>query len=426
MKHRVFIFSCMLLTLSTQLMPMSLSLHHEAVQNINVVAKKYEIQVEETKEREEKHAVSEMQLDIQEQEALNKSLRIAAFSHDFDSVDTLIACGADVNAGNQDGTTPLMSAVHASPAMVEKLIRSGAWVDKKDARGLTAGNHAEYWFLQPRVQWFMESESTWDIAAILTKLVALGSSVDILDSAQTTAYKKAIAAGSEAYTARKTEIEQLRSHNERLAQKAIAREKELFEQRRQLEEIERRHEQLKHAPDVSVKLLDEHEIKRAIRLQFHIAIERGDTELVLDIVNRYGDDSEIFHIPPICYAILHNNRIYFEHQLARVSDVNMRTRGFSILEYAILHRRNEMVMKLIEAGAVFDATSEVSYYLKELAPGVQEVILSTVNGVSKGQAHIKKHAIKNYLTASLDSRAADAYAPQAGSKDVANLISDYL
>jgi len=385
-------------------LPMSLSLRAQAVsqktttvQNINAVipaVAPYEMKrvSAEQKEREEKYAASEIQLDAEEQEALNKSLRIAIFRNDLEAVESFISCGADVNAGDKDGTTPLMLAVHASSEMIEKLVRNGAAVDKKDMRGLTASNYAEHWFLQSRFN------KNWNITAILIKLVALGSTVDTLDSAQTAAYKKAIAAGCKAYDAHKTEIEQLRSHNECLAQKTIAREKQTFELFRQVEEIERAHMQLQH-PNVPEKYYDDLEVKRAIRLQFYLAMDQHDSDLMLEIIEKHGDDKEIFNIPPIYHTISHNNFTCFKYLLTHVADVNMRVQGLSLLEYAIVYGNEKMITMLIDAGAVFNTLSDdLSNYWRKLSPWLQATILSTADKKSRSaaiQEILAEHVIKD-------------------------------
>jgi len=75
-------------------------------------------------------------------------LMLAARSGDLAEVKRLIAEGADVNAANPRGTTPVMYAKTAALgsgdfAVLDALVAAGADVAAKDTAGLTARDYAE-------------------------------------------------------------------------------------------------------------------------------------------------------------------------------------------------------------------------------------------------------------------------------------------
>ena len=73
----------------------------------------------------------------------NTKLHEMARKCKLEEVNKLIAAGANVNAKNNDGWTPLANAVGCSSTdITKKLIDSGADVNAKDNRGVTVLSHA--------------------------------------------------------------------------------------------------------------------------------------------------------------------------------------------------------------------------------------------------------------------------------------------
>jgi ankyrin repeat protein len=76
---------------------------------------------------------------VAEQDYRPATLLEAVLLRDRAAVESFIAAGADVNAAEADGTTPLMRAVHGrSPQIAKLLIDSGAQVDARNRYGVTA------------------------------------------------------------------------------------------------------------------------------------------------------------------------------------------------------------------------------------------------------------------------------------------------
>jgi ankyrin repeat protein len=76
---------------------------------------------------------------IKDRDQLNKGLLDAAFVGDFVRVRELLHRGADVNVRDQDGRTPLFSAVlGGSVGLLGLLLESGADVNARDNDGWTA------------------------------------------------------------------------------------------------------------------------------------------------------------------------------------------------------------------------------------------------------------------------------------------------
>lgn len=73
----------------------------------------------------------------------NTKLHEMARKCKLEEVNKLIAAGANINAKNNDGWTPLANAVGCSSTdITKKLIDSGADVNAKDNRGVTVLSHA--------------------------------------------------------------------------------------------------------------------------------------------------------------------------------------------------------------------------------------------------------------------------------------------
>jgi ankyrin repeat protein len=80
-----------------------------------------------------------MPISSEERRALDQQMVEAAFVCDLVRVRTLLARGADPNARDEDGRTPLFSAVlGGSVALLGLLLESRADVNARDARGATA------------------------------------------------------------------------------------------------------------------------------------------------------------------------------------------------------------------------------------------------------------------------------------------------
>jgi len=76
---------------------------------------------------------------------LNKCLFGAAKEGDLDAVKSLIEKGADINAKDSDGRTPLMYASsYGYTEIVKLLIEKGAYVDAKDPKGWTSLMYAVF------------------------------------------------------------------------------------------------------------------------------------------------------------------------------------------------------------------------------------------------------------------------------------------
>jgi uncharacterized protein len=76
---------------------------------------------------------------IKDKELLDKGLTEAAFVCDFMRVRELLHRGADVDARDEDGRTPLFSAVlGGSVGLVGLLLESGANINARDKEGWTA------------------------------------------------------------------------------------------------------------------------------------------------------------------------------------------------------------------------------------------------------------------------------------------------
>jgi ankyrin repeat protein len=70
-------------------------------------------------------------------------LAAAASERDASMVEFLLARGADVNAADDEGRTPLMGAAAAGDAaLLKALLDKGADIDAVDKSGRTAWNHA--------------------------------------------------------------------------------------------------------------------------------------------------------------------------------------------------------------------------------------------------------------------------------------------
>lgn len=73
------------------------------------------------------------------QKRLDRALFSAVKTGDIRGMHTLLMEGADVDARDEHGQTPLMLAAHLGyPSVVERLIRAGANVDAQDDMGGTA------------------------------------------------------------------------------------------------------------------------------------------------------------------------------------------------------------------------------------------------------------------------------------------------
>ena len=80
-----------------------------------------------------------MPMTTEERRALDQQMVEAAFVCDLVRVRTLLARGADPNARDEDGRTPLFSAVlGGSVALLGLLLESRADVNARDGRGATA------------------------------------------------------------------------------------------------------------------------------------------------------------------------------------------------------------------------------------------------------------------------------------------------
>ena len=76
---------------------------------------------------------------IKDKDLLDKGLSEAAFVCDFVRVRELLHRGADVNVRDEDGRTPLFSAVlGGSVGLVGLLLESGAQINARDKEGWTA------------------------------------------------------------------------------------------------------------------------------------------------------------------------------------------------------------------------------------------------------------------------------------------------
>ena len=87
----------------------------------------------------------------------------------------LIAVGANVDAKNQSGQTPLHFAVFGNVAVVEALIAGGAEIDSRDAKGLTPLHGAARFFQ----------------LAAMRALIAAGAEVEATDDSGATPLDKA-------------------------------------------------------------------------------------------------------------------------------------------------------------------------------------------------------------------------------------------
>lgn len=86
---------------------------------------------------------SESVYDPIRQKAINKELLVAARCGDRISCDRAIRRGAEVDARDKHGYTPLMHAAERGyPDIVDMLIQQGANVDAKDFGGFKADTHA--------------------------------------------------------------------------------------------------------------------------------------------------------------------------------------------------------------------------------------------------------------------------------------------
>src|SRR5262249_30994681 len=84
----------------------------------------------------------------------NTTLSDEVSKRQADIVDELIRAGADVNAPNVAGITPLMTAVAfdaQSTALLERLLGAGADVNAQDKGGMTALRHAAHYGRKPAV-----------------------------------------------------------------------------------------------------------------------------------------------------------------------------------------------------------------------------------------------------------------------------------
>lgn len=106
-------------------------------------------------------------------------------------IDKLIEHGADVDAVDESGRTPLMMAInHREGAIMERLIAHKASLDVKDASGQTALMVAASIITHP------EGMSAKDRRRVVERLLAKGAAIDIADAQGRTALHHAAGAGN--------------------------------------------------------------------------------------------------------------------------------------------------------------------------------------------------------------------------------------